>query len=89
VLPHHKSAKKRLRTSKVRRSRNRSERAEMRAAVRSFRQTATGPESAEQNLGAMYRLLDVTARKGVIPKKRAARLKSRLAGRLAKSPSGS
>jgi small subunit ribosomal protein S20 len=80
-LPHHKSAKKRLKTSKTRRLRNRAERSLMRSAIRSFR-TGVPEMSAEdkqQQLSGIYSLLDTQVRKGVINKSKAARLKSRLA----------
>jgi small subunit ribosomal protein S20 len=81
-MPHHKSCKKRLITSKKRNERNRQNRATMRSALKRFRLQAAGGADAEAKLAelpALYSLLDSQARKGVIPKKRAARLKSRLA----------
>jgi small subunit ribosomal protein S20 len=88
-LPHNKSSKKRLLTSKRQRARNRSNRAELRTALRSFhaQQAAGDPEKQRQDLAALYSLLDVNARKGTIPKKRASRLKSRLALSLQKQTS--
>jgi small subunit ribosomal protein S20 len=80
-LPFHKSAKKRLITSKKRNLRNRDNRAQIRTAIKAFRRQAASASAEEkaQQLPKLYSLLDVQARKGVIPKKRAARLKSRLA----------
>jgi len=80
-LPYHKSAKKRLITSKKRNLRNRNNRAEVRTAIKAFRQQAASASAVEkaQQIPKLYSLLDVQVRKGVIPKKRAARLKSRLA----------
>jgi ribosomal protein S20 len=86
-MPHHKSCKKRLITSKKRNERNRHNRATMRTAIKRFRSQAAAGASTEeklQQLPELYRLLDVQARKGVIPKYRAARLKSRLAALAAK-----
>ncbi len=77
-MPHHKSCKKRLKTSLERRERNRQNRANMRTEVKSFRTGSNGEERQAQ-LPLMYSLLDVQVRKGVMPKKRASRLKSRLA----------
>ncbi len=80
-MPHHKSAKKRMITAEAARLRNRQNRGAMRSAVKSFRAEAKSgqKEQAQAKLPAMYSILDVQARKGIIPKKRAARLKSRLA----------
>jgi len=81
-LPHHKSAKKRVVTNEKCRERNRQNRAAMRSAVKGFRALAKGGEGtakAKEELPKLYSVLDVQARKGVIPKKRASRLKSRLA----------
>jgi len=86
-MPQHKSCKKRLITSKKRNERNRQNRATARSALKSFRVKAAGGADAEaklQELPELYRILDVQARKGVIPKKRASRLKSRLAALAAK-----
>jgi len=78
-LPHHKSAKKRMKTSALRRLDNRENRAGMRSAVKKFRGLVAAEECKPEDLQAMYSTLDVQARKGVIPRARAARLKSRLA----------
>lgn len=76
-MPHHKSCKKRLITSQKRNERNRQNRSLMRTKIKVFRAAATEEKSA--GLSAMYSLVDTQARKGLMPKKRAARLKSRLA----------
>jgi len=76
-VPHHKSCKKRLITSQKRNERNRANRSMMRAKIKTFRAAETVEKTA--SLSAMYSLVDVQARKGLMPKKRAARLKSRLA----------
>jgi small subunit ribosomal protein S20 len=78
VLPHHKSCKKRLKTSLERRERNRANRAMMRSVLKKYRTESTA-EERQTKLSEMYSLLDVQARKGIIPRSRAARLKSRLA----------
>jgi small subunit ribosomal protein S20 len=77
-LPHHKSCKKRLKTSLERRERNRANRAVMRGTLKTYRIEST-PEERKTKLSEMYSLLDVQVRKGIIPKSRASRLKSRLA----------
>jgi small subunit ribosomal protein S20 len=76
-VPHHKSCKKRLITSQKRNERNRANRSLMRSKIKAFR--AAGTEEKTSSLSEMYSLVDVQARKGLMPKKRAARLKSRLA----------
>jgi len=81
-VPHHKSCKKRLITSQKRNERNRQNRSQMRSKIKAFR--AAGTEEKQADLSAMYSLVDVQARKGLMPKRRAARLKSRLAAHAAK-----
>ncbi len=83
-MPHHKSCKKRLVTSRIRRERNRDNKAAMRSELKLFRTAADGSEERKDGLVAMYSTVDVLARKGVIPRKRAARMKSRLAALAAK-----
>jgi small subunit ribosomal protein S20 len=78
VLPHTKSCKKRLKTSLERRERNRMNRSAMRGTLKAFR-IGTTAEERQAQLSAMYSMLDVQVRKGVIPKARASRMKSRLA----------
>ncbi len=85
-MPQTKSCKKRLLTNKKRNLRNRENRSAMRSAVKVFR-ADIGSASAEdktKSLREMYILMDTQARKGLMPKKRAARLKSRLATLAAK-----
>jgi ribosomal protein S20 len=53
-------------------------RAAMRGSLKVFRVEST-LEERQAKLSAMYSLLDVQVRKGIIPKARASRLKSRLA----------
>ncbi len=81
-MPHHKSAKKRMKTSTEKRLVNRDNRASMRTAIKKFQAKAEGGEAQPQDLQGIYSVLDVQARKGVIPRARAARLKARLAARL-------
>ena len=85
-MPHNKSCKKRLLTSQKRNERNRQNRAMMRAKIRSYRATIeeVPAEDKTVSLTAMYSLIDTQARKGLMPKKRAARLKSRMAAAAAK-----
>lgn len=85
-MPHAKSCKKRLITSKARNERNRQNRAMMRARIRTYRAEIEGKNAEEKakDLTSMYSLIDTQARKGLMPKKRAARLKSRMAAAAAK-----
>ena len=80
-MPHHKSAKKRVITNEKRRVRNRTNRAQLRGSLKSFRALATGADKAQAaaQLPSITSTVDVQARKGIIPKRRASRLKSRLA----------
>ena len=85
-MPHNKSCKKRLITSKKRNERNRQNRTMMRAKIRAYRAEIeqASAEDKATSLTAMYSLIDTQARKGLMPKKRAARLKSRMAAAAAK-----
>jgi len=85
-VPHNKSCKKRLITNKKRNERNRQNRAMMRAQIKTYRSEIekTGTEDKVVSLTSMYSLIDTQARKGLMPKKRAARLKSRMAAAAAK-----
>ena len=85
-MPHNKSCKKRLITSKRRNERNRQNRAMMRAKIKTYRTDIeqAGAEDKATSLTAMYSLIDTQARKGLMPKRRAARLKSRMAAAAAK-----
>ena len=78
-MPHHKSCKKRLTTSLKRRESNRDNKAAMRSQLKTFRSPSTGAETRTEQLSDMYSTVDVMARKGIIPRKRASRMKSRLA----------
>ena len=80
-MPHNKSCKKRLITSKKRNERNRQNRAMMRARIKTYRSEIeqAAPEGKAASLTSMYSLIDTQARKGLMPKKRASRLKSRMA----------
>jgi len=79
-VPNHKSAKKRLLTSKLRNLRNRDNRARMRSAIKVFQTQVESwaDDQKTQELSRIYSLLDVQVRKGIIHRNKAARLKSRL-----------
>lgn len=74
-MPHHKSAKKRLKTNERDRERNMAVKSALRKQLKAFRLEGASADK----LGELYAGLDRAARKGVIPKSRADRLKSRLA----------
>ena len=80
-MPHAKSCKKRLITSAKRNERNSQNRAAYRTAVKRFRATIAdaSPEDKIESANMMYSLIDIQARKGLMPKQRASRLKSRVA----------
>lgn len=84
-MPHHKSAKKRVKTNEIRRQRNVARRTRMRNAVRDLRSALdsgqlTG-DAATERVRKVHGLLDRMAGKGLIHANKAARLKSRLVGR--------
>jgi small subunit ribosomal protein S20 len=77
VVPRIKSAQKRMRQSRARTQVNRSQRSELRTALRKVR-TAAG-EAAKQAYDEAVTLLDRAGRKRIIHPNAAARQKSRLA----------
>lgn len=82
-MPHHKTAAKRLKTNEKARKSNLAVKSLIRKQLK--KQRAAASDEAEASLPATYRQLDKAAKKGVIPKARADRLKSRAArGALAK-----
>lgn len=80
-MPHHKSAKKRVKTNEKARLRNRQNRSELRTALKTYRAEVPAASAADRpaKVSEVSSLIDVQARKGIIPKRRASRLKSRLA----------
>ena len=83
-MPHHKSCKKRMKTAEAKRLVNRTNRSEMRSAMKQFHAVCASEDKNPEALSGIYRMLDVQARKGVIPKQRASRLKARMAAAFAK-----
>ncbi len=83
-MPNIKSAEKRLRQSLKRRDRNRKAKAAMRTSVKKAEKaTSAGkPEDAKAAVAAACKVLDTTARKGIIHKNMASRKKSRLMKKL-------
>lgn len=74
-MPHHKSAVKRMRTTKRDRARNVNVKTGIKSALKKASETPADKEVARQ----VASLLDRAVRKGVIPKAVANRRKSRLA----------
>lgn len=77
-MPHHKSAKKRVRTNERDRKRNITVKSGVRTAIRRLRE-APGGEKAGETLREAHSVLDNAVRKGVLHKKTVNRRKSRLA----------
>jgi small subunit ribosomal protein S20 len=74
-MPHHKSAEKRMRTSKKAQQKNASVKSEIRTYLKKMQEDPANVEVARQTASK----LDRAVRKGVIPKAVANRRKSRLA----------
>lgn len=76
-MPHHKSAKKRVRTNEVRRRRNLEVKSEVRGAIKRVR-VAGSSDAAQKALRDAISTLDRAAKKGVLKSGTADRQKSRL-----------
>ena len=76
-MPQHKSCKKRIRQNKKQNPYNRTVKSAMKTAAKKF-EGAEG-DDADGAYRAVARELDLAAKKGVIPRQRADRKKSRLA----------
>jgi small subunit ribosomal protein S20 len=74
-MPHHKSAEKRMRTTKRDNTRNVAVKSEIKSALKKASENVADKEIARQ----VVSLLDRAVRKGVVPKAVANRRKSRLA----------
>ena len=82
------SALKRDQQGEKRRLRNRSHRATLLTAVRSFEGSLTkkeSPEALRKKLDTVYRLMDKGVKKGIFTVNKAARTKSRLFARVKKA----
>lgn len=89
-MANHASAVKRNRQRIKRTARNRSQRATLRTEVKKARQAiASTPKEAAALVTQSHSGLDRAAQKGLIPKRRAARLKSRIARALHKASAAS
>lgn len=76
-MANHKSALKRIRANEKRRIRNRYHSKTMRNAVKKFR-AITEKKEAEEKLPGMMSMIDKLAKKNIIHRNTAARLKSKL-----------
>ncbi len=83
-MPNTKSAKKRLRQSLERRTRNRAVKSAVKTQLRQVREAVTAGDVAKAEAGfkVVQKKLDQAAAKNVIHKNAAARIKSRLSARL-------
>ncbi len=77
-MPHHKSCKKRIVTSKKSRIRNRISKSRMHTATKNVIGAKTKSE-AEEALKTAFSIIDKSALRGVIHKNKAANQKARLA----------
>jgi len=85
-MPLTKSAKKALRVDRHKKSVNDLTRAKVKSALKGARLAIDNTSAdVKEKIDAAYRELDLAAKKNVIHKNRASRLKSRLAKKLAKS----
>ncbi len=86
-MAHHKSAKKRIRTSEKRRLRNKAVKSTVRTYIKRTRAyiEAGDLEAAEKAAHGAIRALDKAAKKGILHKNNVARRKSRLMAALNKA----
>ncbi|UCF03964.1 MAG: 30S ribosomal protein S20 [bacterium] len=83
-MPNHKSAWKRMRQNERRRIKNRAQRSYLRKTVKSF-SSLDDAESAKQQFPGAAAVIDKAAKKRIIHKRTAARIKSRLSKRFTSS----
>ncbi|MBT3231273.1 MAG: 30S ribosomal protein S20 [Calditrichaeota bacterium] len=76
-MAHHKSALKRIKTSRKANERNRQFRTKMRNSIRKLRESENS-EARQENLRSACAILDRLVSKGVVHRKTASRRKSRL-----------
>lgn len=76
-MPRLKSSKKRMRQARSRTTRNRTQRSQLRTAIKKVRQ-ATDPKVRSEALAEAVKMLDRAGRKRIIHPNAAARYKSRL-----------
>lgn len=83
-MPNHKSAWKRMRQNESRRSINRAHRSYLRKTIKSY-MALEGAEAAAQQHPNLMSVIDKAAKKRILHKRTAARIKSRLSKRVASS----
>ncbi len=76
-MANHKSALKRIRSSEVKRLRNKYQHKTTRNAIRDLR-AETKKKDAEKKLPSVFNMIDKLAKKNIIHKNKAANLKSKL-----------
>jgi small subunit ribosomal protein S20 len=76
-MPHHKSCKKRMKTSEESRLANRTYRSQVKSLIRQVKE-AESKTVAQENLNKAIALLDRLAQKGIVHKNTAANQKSKL-----------
>jgi small subunit ribosomal protein S20 len=76
-MPQHKSNEKRMRTSKKENARNRAVKSKLKTMTKKL--AAASADEAETSYRELASELDRSAKKGIIPRRRADRKKSRLA----------
>ena len=86
-MPHTKSAKKRMRTSAEKRTRNRTVTKGLKVQHKAFEAAIKGGDAGKlkENISLSSKLIDQAAAKGVIHKNTAARKKARLSRMLKKA----
>ena len=90
-MPITQSAKKALRQNISRHLRNVSKKDTLKKAIKAYKKLALGKkiDEAAKSLPNLYKVIDKTAKSGVIKKNTASRLKSRLSHLIAKSSKAS
>ena len=83
-MPNIKSAMKRLRSDKLKRERNQNMLSELKTMKKNLQKFASEPEKAKEHAAKMIKRFDQAAGKGIIPKGRANRNKSRIQAFIAK-----
>lgn len=83
-MPNHKSAWKRMRQNERRRLNNRTHRSLLRKTIKSYT-VLEGAEAAAEQHPTVMSVIDKAAKKGIIHKRTAARIKSRLSKRVVSS----
>lgn len=76
-MPVHKSAEKRVKQNKKRYRRNMAYRTRLKKAVRSFK-SIDKPDEAKERFPELVSIIDKSRQKGIIKKRKASRMKSRL-----------